>query len=249
MPLDHPAALPPPVSDAWEVLNDGLLIQRIHLHQEDIRAASVLSPGECLLPEGVSPAALLARPLPAPEAALPLVHAAGLRAWVALPQRLGHADTAPAGPLAQVAADTAATMTGGQGGDVLTQAVRGVCAAAAWWTGAFAAIRYTGGHHRSLEDVTAPLSLDVLTETTRLVALGSATRVLRRHLQQTGDTEEGARTAFCRAVTEVIVAEPDIPGLVEELGELRLADLLVNALPWRGRHTAYRSGLGSGQVE
>ncbi|MGC5263996.1 hypothetical protein ACPXCO_23560 [Streptomyces cyaneofuscatus] len=249
MPLDHPAAFPPPVSDAWEMLNDGLLIQRIYLHQQDIRTSSVLSPGECLLPKGASPAALLARPLPAPEATLPLVQAVGLRAWVTIPQHLGHADTAPASPLAQVTADTAATTTGSRSDDVLAQAVRAVCAAAAWWTGAFAAIRYTGGHHRSLEDVTAPLSLDALTETTRLVALGSATRVLRRHLQQTGDAGEEARTAFCRAVTEVIVAEPDIPGLAEELGELRLVDLLINALPWRGRHTAYRSGLGSGQVE
>ncbi|MER5985760.1 hypothetical protein [Streptomyces sp. NPDC001787] len=248
MSLDHPAALPPPVTDAWESLADGLITQRLHLHLPDIQTALGLGTAECLLPAGAHPAALLARPVPLPGAARPLVEAAGLRAWTVLPQRFGGPAQASTPPLAATGHELAVLLAAGCGTPV-EEAVTAVCDAAVWWTGAFAAIRHTGGHHRTLADVTAPVSLEVLNRTARLLALGAAARVLRRSLQHRGDGDDALRNAFCRAVTEAIVAEPGIPALVEDLGELRLADLVVNALPWRGRHTAYRSGLGSGQVE
>lgn len=245
MSLDHPAALSPPISDSWETLADGLLIQRLALHRADIQAALPLAPGECLLPAETSPASLLARPVPAPAAGLALVNAAGLAYWTGLPQQDGVDGVSPLPPAVQ---ELAALLTAGCA-DQITDAVSAVCGAAAWWTGAFAAIRYDGGHHRTLADVTTPVSLAALERTAQLVALGTATRVLRRVLQQTGDADESVRTAFCRTIAETVVAESDVEPLVEELGELRLADLLVNTAPWRGRHTAYRSGLGSGQVE
>lgn len=245
MSLDHPAALSPPISDSWETLADGLLIQRLALHRADIQAALPLAPGECLLPAETSPASLLARPVPAPAAGLALVNAAGLAYWTGLPQQDGVDGVSPLAPAVQ---ELAALLTAGCA-DQITDAVSAVCGAAAWWTGAFAAIRYDGGHPRTLDDVTTPVSLAALERTAQLVALGTATRVLRRVLQQTGDADESVRTAFCRTIAETVVAESDVEPLVEELGELRLADLLVNTAPWRGRHTAYRSGLGSGQVE
>ncbi|MFF2226939.1 hypothetical protein ACFVV7_26900 [Streptomyces globisporus] len=245
MSLDHPAALPPPVSDSWEVLADGLLTQRLALHHADIQAALPLTAEASLLPAEASPALLLARPETAPASALILVDAAGLGFWTALPQRYGVDGASPLVPSVQQLGATLAADCSGRVAD----AVLAVCGAAGWWTGAFAAIRYNGGHPRTGADVTTPVSLAVLEHTTRLVALGMTTRLLRRFLQVTGDADETLRAAFCRTIAETVVAESTIDGLVEELGELRLADLLVNTAAWRGRHTAYRSGLGSGQVE
>ncbi|MFJ1662351.1 hypothetical protein [Streptomyces anthocyanicus] len=245
MSLDHPAALSPPVSDGWEILADGLLTHRLLLHQADMQAALRRTPGECLLPEEATPAKLLARPAPVRTTALPLVDAAGLRYWTALPQQYGGDGISP---LAAVGQRLAGFLTA-ECADPVTDAISAVCGAAVWWTGAFAAIRYSGGHPRTFDDVTTSVSLTALERTVHLVALGRATRVLRRHLQQAGDADETLRAAFCRAVTAAIVAEPGIPSLVEGLGELRLTDLVVNTTPWRGQHTAYRSGLGSGQVE
>src|SRR6266550_4296710 len=115
MSLDHHVALPPPVSDAWEALADGLSIQRIHLHQAEIRAATQLSPRECLLPEQATPAALITRPLPTPEVALPLVEAAGLLAWVTLPQQLGAAQTGSRSILEPAGADVCDILLQGSG--------------------------------------------------------------------------------------------------------------------------------------
>lgn len=230
------------LSDSWEALTDGLHVQRLHLHQNEIRQAGERTAAECLLPDELPPAALLARPRPPGDTI------AELRAWVTLPQTF--TVRTAAGPGRNPLAETGQTLTDALAtGTSIDDELAAVCAASVWWVGAFAAIRYTGGHHRTLADVTTPVSPDALRRAVHVVALGAATRVLRRALQRDGDGDAALRMSFCRSITEAVVVEPGLPALVEELGELRLADLVTNALPGRGRHAAYRSGLGPGQAE
>ncbi|MER7668171.1 hypothetical protein ABTY61_06855 [Kitasatospora sp. NPDC096128] len=249
MALEHP---PPPcpvaVADGWEQLVDGLAVQRIHLHRRELEDALGKGAAECGLPAQAAPLALVSRPAPPPDTAVPVVVAAGLLPFVTVPQQIGRAtDT---GPLAASARAVAQMLTTDGLEEAVAQGVEAVCAASAWWVGAFAVLRHRGGHHIHIDDdVTDTVALTVLTDATRAVALGAATRVLRRRLQRAGDGDPRLRTAYCRAVTEAIVTEPGLPALLEGLGELRLVDLVVNALPWRGQFLKYRSGLGAGQVE
>ncbi|MFE0417877.1 hypothetical protein [Streptomyces tendae] len=85
-------------------------------------------------------------------------------------------------------------------------------------------------------------------EAVRVVALGTAQRVLAHQLRHDAG-EEAVRLAYCRAVTEGIVIEPKLPMLLEELSELRLVDLVTTSIPWRGRFAKYAGGTGAGQVE
>ncbi|NUK32260.1 hypothetical protein HRW12_00415 [Streptomyces lunaelactis] len=127
-------------------------------------------------------------------------------------------------------------------------AVQAVSTASAWWIGTFAAIRHLGVHHSTLQPVADEVSVDVLRTATRTVALGASARVLQHHLRTTGGDQE-IQLAYCRAVTEGIVCESSLPALLEDLGELRLVDLVATSMPWRGRFTKYAGGTGAGQVE
>ncbi|MEU6233044.1 hypothetical protein [Kitasatospora sp. NPDC047058] len=236
------------VSDGWEALSDGLAVQRIHLHRAELEEASGKGAAECGLPAQAVPLALLRRPEPPADAATPVVTAAGLLALVTVPQQVGR--TSGTSQLAPAASSVAEALLVGTPQGAVADAVRAVCAASAWWVGAFAVLRHLGGHHITIDDdVTDTVPLATLTEATRAVALGSALRVLRRHLQQNGDDDPEVRAAYCRAVTEAVVTEAGMPALLESLAELRLVDLVSNALPWRGQFLKYRSGLGAGQVE
>ncbi|MGV9266565.1 hypothetical protein ACWDRR_18125 [Kitasatospora sp. NPDC003701] len=236
------------VADGWEALSDGLAVQRIHLHRAELEDASGKGAAECGLPAQAVPLALLQQPEPTADAATPIVTAAGLLALVTVPQQVGR--TTGTSPLAPAARSVAEAVLAGTPQSPVADAVLAVCEAAAWWVGAFAVLRHLGGHHITIEDdVTDTVPLATLTGATHAVALGSALRVLRRHLQQNGDGDPEVRAAYCRAVTEAIVTEASMPALLESLAELRLVDLVGNALPWRGQFLKYRSGLGAGQVE
>ncbi|MFF2142159.1 hypothetical protein [Kitasatospora sp. NPDC058190] len=236
------------MADSWERLADGLIVQRIHLHRRELEDAVDKGAAECGLPAQAAPLALISRPAPPPDAALPVVAAAGLLPFVTVPQQIGRAtDT---GPLAAPARRVAQALTADGLEEAVAQGIEAVCDASAWWVGAFGVLRHLGGHHVHIDDdVTDIVALPPLTDATRAVALGAATRVLRRRLQRAGDSDPRLRTAYCRAVTEAIVTEAGMPALLESLGELRLVDLVANALPWRGQFLKYRSGLGAGQVE
>ncbi|MFE9503320.1 hypothetical protein ACFYO6_12465 [Streptomyces anthocyanicus] len=193
-------------------------------------------------------AALVARPTEVPTAqALALTDAAGLSAWVDLPAEHGRSDAA-VNPLASATEDVHALLLPGVTDDALRGAVRAVAAASAWWGGAFAAIRHLGVHHSSLTPIKDTVGPDTLREAVRVVALGTAQRVLAHQLRHDA-SEEAVRLAYCRAVTEGIVIEPTLPALLEELGELRLVDLVTTSIPWRGRFAKYAGGTGAGQVE
>ncbi|NEC65904.1 hypothetical protein G3I41_14840 [Streptomyces sp. SID9727] len=127
-------------------------------------------------------------------------------------------------------------------------AVAAVCAASAWWVGAFAVIRHLGVHHTTLQPVDSEIALETLQSATSIVALGTAQRILAEQLR-TAAADEAVRMAYCRAITESIVIESRLPELLEELGELRLVDLVSTSIPWRGRFTKYAGGTGAGQVE
>ncbi len=244
--LRHPR--PVGVADGWEALSDGLAVQRIHLHRAELDAAAGKRAAECGLPAQVVPLTLLRQPEPLVATATPIVAAAGLLALVSVPQQVGR--TSGTSPLAPAARSVAEALLADTARGPVAEAVHGVCAASAWWVGAFAILRHLGGHHITIDDdVTDTVPLATLTEATHAVALGSALRVLRRHLQQNGDGDPEVRDAYCRAVTEAVVAEAGMPALLESLAELRLVDLVGNALPWRGQFLKYRSGLGTGQVE
>ncbi|MFJ9378893.1 hypothetical protein [Streptomyces sp. NPDC101455] len=226
------------VRDTWQVLADGLHVQRVHLHLDQWRGASVKEAAELGLPQELVPRHLVARPATYPVLDMDLIRAAGMYPWVNVPQQLGH-DRPAATPLTVTAADTAKTLTDGLGQDG-ARPVTAVCEAAAWWVGAFAVIHNKSGR---------TLGLATLQDTTRLVALGGALRVLRALVETTGEKESTVRAAYCRAVAAAVVAEPEIPELLAQIGGLRLSDLLSTSFPWRGQFTKYESGTGAGQVE
>ncbi|MFH9569029.1 ATP-binding protein [Streptomyces sp. NPDC017454] len=243
--LVPPSPLPPPtLYESWEVLADGLHVQRLALHLPQLREQLTTQTAGT----GITVAALVARPAEVPTAqALALIDAAGLSAWVDLPAEHGRSDAAVS-PLASVAEDVHALLLPGVTDDALRGAVRVVAAASAWWVGVFAAIRHLGVHHSSLTPVKDTVGPDTLREAVRVVALGTAQRVLAHQLRHDA-SEEAVRLAYCRAVTEGIVIEPTLPALLEELGELRLVDLVTTSIPWRGRFAKYAGGTGAGQVE
>ncbi|MBD0741650.1 hypothetical protein BG418_09145 [Streptomyces sp. CBMA152] len=126
-------------------------------------------------------------------------------------------------------------------------AVTAVCDAAAWWVGFFAVIRHRGVHHLTLEPHPGPLHLRALESAVQVVAVGAATRVLEAALR--ADDSSVRRAAYCRAIEYGIEAERELPDLLDELGELRLVDLVSTTARWRGRFMKYAGGTGAGQVE
>ncbi|MGW0731805.1 hypothetical protein [Streptomyces sp. NPDC002851] len=122
-----------------------------------------------------------------------------------------------------------------------------VCDAAAWWVGFFSVVRHRGVHHLTLEPHPRPLPIQALHAAVRTVAIGMATRVLEATLG--ADKSRDVRAAYCRAIEAGIDAEREMQELLEELGELRLVDLVSTTARWRGRFTKYAGGTGAGQVE
>ncbi|MFF4531634.1 hypothetical protein ACFY1P_20480 [Streptomyces sp. NPDC001407] len=236
-----------PLREAWEELATGLHVQRLALHLQEWREVVHHPPAVALFTEA-APAALGARPAQFDGSrSRALVEAAGLTAWTDLPRRYGTSEYAST-LLAPAAEDTAALIIGQLTDAGVRDAVRAVTAAAAWWTGFFAALHHRGVHHLTLDPVTSAISVATLQRATRAVALGTAERVLRHQLHTEPVTED-VRLAYCRVITEGIVWESSIPALLEDLGELRLVDLVSTSLPWRGQYTKYAGGTGAGQVE
>ncbi|MFD0224379.1 ATP-binding protein [Streptomyces hirsutus] len=262
-PASPPGDLPPPLDEgacvslspsgptlyaSWETLADGLQLQRLALHLPQLREQLITPPSDVVLFTQTSPGALTACPAaladPAVEAA---IDGTGLTHWLRLPDEYG---TAGAGtnPLTASAEQVADTLLPAVTDPVLRAAVAAVCSASAWWVGAFAAIRHLGVHHTSLQPVDTAISLETLKDATRIVSLGTAQRVLVKHLR-TAAADETVRLGYCQAIAESIAVESRLPMLLDELGELRLVDLVSTSIPWRGRFTKYAGGTGAGQVE
>ncbi|GGX93896.1 hypothetical protein [Streptomyces fructofermentans] len=238
----------PNLCASWETLADGLQVQRLALHLPQLREQLLAPPGGIALFAQTPPSALTARPDPLAEPpAEAVIDQAGLQHWLHMPAAYGTTD-AGTNPLAASADQVADTLLEGVTDRVVRAAVAAVCTASAWWTGAFAVIRHLGVHHTSLQPVDTAITLKTLQSATSIVALGTAQRVLSEQLR-TAAADEAVRMAYCRAITESIVAESRLPGLLEELGELRLVDLVSTSIPWRGRFTKYAGGTGAGQVE
>ncbi|MFF8880708.1 hypothetical protein [Streptomyces flaveolus] len=189
----------------------------------------------------VPPAALVE---PAAEA---VIDRAGLQHWLRLPAEYGTAGTGT-NPLSASAEQVSDTLLDGVTDPFVRAEVTAVCSASAWWVGAFAVIRHLGVHHISLQPVDTAITLETLQSATSVVALGTAQRILAEYLR-TAAADETVRIAFCRAIAESIVVESRLPDLLEQLGELRLVDLVSTSIPWRGRFTKYAGGTGAGQVE
>ncbi|MFF9074649.1 hypothetical protein ACF1A9_20435 [Streptomyces sp. NPDC014872] len=238
----------PNLSASWETLADGLQVQRLALHLPQLREQLLAPPSSIALFAQTPPSALTTRPAPLAEpSAEAVIDQAGLQHWLRLPAEYGTTD-AGTNPLAASADQVADTLLGGITDPVVRIAVAAVCTASAWWTGAFAVIRHLGVHHTSLQPVDTAITLETLQSATSIVALGTAQRILSEQLR-TASTDEAVRMAYCRAITESIVVESRLPGLLDELGELRLVDLVSTSIPWRGRFTKYAGGTGAGQVE
>jgi hypothetical protein len=227
-----------PVTEGWQALATGLQVQRVYLHLAEWRAACEPDAADLGLPEELAARALAARPLPCGPVVEPLLARAGLAAWVSVPQELG-LDVASGSPLADAAAETALVLGDGLG-DETRVAVEAACAAAAWWAGVFTLLHFVAGR-------TARVSL--LRQAGALVALGAGTRVLGAELRRAGTGSPVLRAAYCRAVAEAVVAEPDVAPLLESLGGQRLPELVRTHVPWRGQFTQYQGGTGAGQVE
>ncbi|MEV8128640.1 hypothetical protein AB0P07_32105 [Streptomyces sp. NPDC085944] len=249
MPPSPPHAAPT-LYESWEALADGLQVQRLALHLPQLRDQTSARRAETSAVSGTISSALVARPAALSDPpALALVEAANLSAWVNLPSEHGTPGTV-ASPLARAAEQVDVLLLDGVTDEPLREAVRAVSAASSWWVGAFAAIRHLGVHHARLTPIEASdtVSLDTLRAAVRVVALGTAQRILIHHLRHDA-TDDAVRLAYCRAVTEGIVTEPSLPALLEQLGELRLVDLVSTSIPWRGRFMKYAGGTGAGQVE
>ncbi|WP_203601061.1 hypothetical protein [Streptomyces sp. SID9727] len=245
MPLSPPS---PNLYGSWEALADGLQVQRLALHLPQLREQLLTPPPDVTLFAQTQPSVLTARPAALAEpAAEAVVDQAGLQHWLRLPAAHGTAN-AGTNPLAASADEIADTLLEGVTDPAVRAAVAAVCAASAWWVGAFAVIRHLGVHHTTLQPVDSEIALETLQSATSIVALGTAQRILAEQLR-TAAADEAVRMAYCRAITESIVIESRLPELLEELGELRLVDLVSTSIPWRGRFTKYAGGTGAGQVE
>ncbi|MFF5273753.1 hypothetical protein [Streptomyces sp. NPDC000133] len=242
---------PPPgptLNASWEALADGLQVQRLALHLPQLREQLLTPPTEVSLFARTSSGALTTRPAALSDpAAEPVVGDAGLAHWLRLPADYGTPD-AGTNPLAASASEVADMLLADVGDVVVRAAVSAVAAAAAWWVGAFAVIRHLGVHHTTLQPVDTAITLEALQYATRIVAFGAAQRVLAARLRSAA-SDEAVRLGYCRAITESIGVEGTLPMLLNELGELRLVDLVSTSIPWRGRFTKYAGGTGAGQAE
>ncbi|MEV5011330.1 hypothetical protein [Streptomyces sp. NPDC055692] len=238
----------PTLYASWEALADGLQIQRLALHLPQLREQLLTPPSDVALFLQTSPSALTACPAVLAEPVTgAVIDGAGLAHWLRLPAEYGTAD-AGTNPLAPGADQVGDTLLEGVTDPVVRAAVAAVCAASAWWVGAFAVIRHLGVHHASLQPVSTAVTLETLKSATSIVALGTAQRILAEHLR-TVVADESVRLSYCRAIVESITVESTLPSLLDKLGELRLVDLVSTSIPWRGRFTKYAGGTGAGQVE
>ncbi|GLW58769.1 hypothetical protein Kpho01_67800 [Kitasatospora phosalacinea] len=237
----------PSLRAAWRTLADGLLIQRLHLHVQEWREL-VQSSGS--LPDlgGVPVAALAARPshVPGPQAQEVLA-GAGLTYWWSLPQLHGVDADPDSGRILGAAEQARQRLVAEGAAQPWAEALRAVCEASAWWVGFFAIIRHRGVRHLTLEPNPEAIRAQVLDSAAGAVAYGMADRLLASALQTRDDVS--ARGAYCEAVSAGIEIERTLPALLEELGELRLVDLVATTVVWRGQFTKYAGGTGAGQVE
>lgn len=247
MPPSPPRDVPT-LYQSWEALADGLHVQRLALHLPQLRDQLSTTAAPAGVAGGMTAGVLTARPAECHDVqAQALIDGAGLNGWVHLPVEHG-IDGNGVSPLADAAEGIESLLVDDTADDALRVAVRAVGAASAWWVGSFAAIRHLGVHHARLTPIDDTVTLDALREAVHVVGLGTSQRILAQHLRH-NVTEEAARVAYCRAVTESIVIEPTLPALLEKLGELRLVDLVATSIPWRGRFMKYAGGTGAGQVE
>ncbi len=238
----------PNLCASWETLADALQVQRLVLHLPQLREQLLAPPSSIAMFAQSPPSALTACPAPLAEpSAEAVIDQAGLQHWLHMPAEFGTTGTRT-NPLAASADQVADTLLGGVTDPVVRAAVAAVCTASAWWVGAFAVIRHLGVHHTSLQPVHTAITVNTLRSATGIVALGAAQRILREQLRAASG-DEAVRMAYCRAITESIVVESRLPELLDELGELRLVDLVSTSIPWRGRFTKYAGGTGAGQVE
>lgn len=237
----------PSLRAAWQILADGLIVQRLHLHVEEWREV-VQKPGNLPDISGAPAIPLGQRPshTPCTEAQV-LLERAGLTYWWTLPQLHG-LDRAPdVGPTQHGSEQAAQRLITNSPVTPWTEAVIAACEASAWWVGFFAVIRHRGVRHLSLEPNPAPIHAQVLVSAARAVAFGASTRVLGAKLR--GSDDAVARRAYCEVITAGIEVERTLPTLLDELGELRLVDLVSTTVPWRGQFSKYAGGTGAGQVE
>lgn len=238
----------PTLREAWQLQADSLLVQRLHHHlgawHETVAAGSP-APGVT----GTDLASLTRRPTaPVPDDAAHLLDVAHLTHWWRLPRRYGHPATGAAGALAEEAAAAVRPLSeGAPEGAPWRHAAAAAAEAGAWWVGFFAVIRHRGVHHRTREPHLPPVHRQALLDAVRTIAQGVSARVLQAQLRACDSP--AARRAYCRAVTACLAAERDLPVLMEELGETRLADLVGTSVAWRGQFTQYASGSGTGRVE
>lgn len=226
------------------MLGDALSVQRVYLHRDEsaeVTASGGPAPGV----DGVEDASgLIAAAPTAPTR--DLLSTAGLTAFVAVAAENSLAGTA-ANPLEKPAITHVEQIAGGH--PSLSAPIRTVGSAAAWWVGFFATIRHRGVHHVTLTPVTSAVTVQTLSHAARIVALGAALRLAEAHLRCREKPDPGGERVYCAAVAASVQAERRLPELIEELGELRLVDLVTLAIPWRGRFTKYAGGTGAGQAE
>ncbi|MFJ9693143.1 hypothetical protein [Kitasatospora sp. NPDC101183] len=237
----------PSLRSAWQTLADGLLVQRLQLHVEEWR--EIVQTGGSLPDISGAPVAGLAlRPTGAvgPEARA-LLERTGLAYWWSYPQRYGTVgDTSAIGTVRAAEQARRRLLLDGMAAP-WSEAVIAACEASAWWVGFFAVIRHHGVRHLTLEPNPEPIHAQVLEGAVGAVAYGMAGRVLATALREQDD--ERTRRAYCEAITAGIEVERTLPALLDELGELRLVDLVSTTAVWRGQFTKYAGGTGAGQVE
>ncbi len=244
-PAEESAA--PSLRAAWRTLADGLMIQRLHLHVEEWREI-VQTVGSLPDISGVPVAGLARRPtsVPGPQAQA-LLEGAGLAYWWSLPQAHGVESNADAALTARATEQARRRLVPDGTTAPWAEALIAVCEASAWWVGFFAIIRHRGVRHLTLEPNPEPTYAQALEGATGAVAYGMADRILAAALRAQDD--EQTRRAYCEAVTAGIEIERTLPALLDELGELRLVDLVATTAVWRGQFTKYAGGTGAGQVE
>lgn len=230
----------------WLALHDGLQFQRVSLHLAEWRQVATQGAAVPGLPSTYDAATLAATPSAPPSPVTASLRTAGLEPWVTVPVRHG-ITAALVNPLAGPAEETGRQIAG-DASDIWAEAARSVSRASAWWIGFFTLIRHRGVHHSLLTPVTGVVASEAIQEAARVLALGLSLRVVEAHLREEPDVMP-ARRAYCRALTASMALEGRMPLLLEELGELRLVDLVSASIPWRGRFTKFAGGTGPGQVE
>ncbi|MEV5574494.1 hypothetical protein AB0L06_31050 [Spirillospora sp. NPDC052269] len=237
----------PSLRSAWQTLADGLLIQRLHLHQEEWRR--VVREVEELPDIGGVSVTGLARPpaaLPSPEARV-LLERAGLTFWWSLPQQHSVDGNASAPCLARAVTQVRMRLIPDGTAAPWAEAAVAAVEASAWWVGFFALIRHRGVRPLTLEPDPYPIQVQVLECAVRAVSYGLANRVLAVALRARDD--ELARRSYCETIAASLEAERGVPALLSDLDELRLVDLVTTTAVWRSQFTKYAGGTGAGQVE